>query len=171
MPLFLPPAQDALERNAAAAEELRSRPPLYTTMRTDHAFDERSIYTTAPITLEGRMQNLVNEEKAKANMLARNRIMLDAYAVQNRLVNSLNTLQVDTSAPGWDDTVDPATGLPRFLTNGVDPSAPCPVIPLPADAVIAHATNAQSRTDLVAIQVRGGPRSPGKSPGSGGGAV
>ena len=124
-------------------------------MRTDHAFDERSIYSTAPLTLEARMQNLVSEERAKANMLARNRIVMDAYAVQNRMVNSLNALQVDTSAPGWDQRVDPDTGLPRFQSEGgSDPSAPCPVIPLPADAVVAHAATAQARTDLVAIQAR-----------------
>jgi hypothetical protein len=54
--------------------------------------------------------------------------------------------------PGWEREVDPGTGLPRFLTAGSEGSAPCPVIPLPADALVAHATNAQSRGDLVAIQ-------------------
>ena len=42
------------------------------------------------------------------------------------------------------------TGLPIFRAECDEES--CPIIPLPADATVAHAPSAASRTDLVAIQ-------------------
>lgn len=139
-----------MERHAAVAEALRSRPPLYTTMRTDHSFNERTIYEAALPTVEARMQNTLAAERARANMLVRNKIVMDAYAAQDRLVRNLNAQHIDTGMAGWDRHVDPMTGLPVFRAENDEEN--CPIIPLPTDAVVAHTPAAQSRTDLVPIQ-------------------
>jgi hypothetical protein len=142
--------KDLLERQAAVAEALRARPPLYTTTRTVHAFDEASIYKEALPTRSSAIANSLSEERARANMLVRNRIVMDAFVAQDRLVRALNARHLDTSVPGWEREVDPLTGLPAFRTQ--DDGEGCPVIPLPADAAVAHAPQAQARSDLVAIQ-------------------
>ena len=139
-----------MERHAAVAEALRSRPPLYTTMRTDHSFNERTIYEATLPTVEARMQNTLSAERARANMLVRNKIVMDAYAAQDRLVRNLNAQHIDTGMAGWDRHVDPMTGLPVFRAENDEEN--CPIIPLPTDAVVAHTPAAQARTDLVPIQ-------------------
>lgn len=145
--------KDLLERQAIVAETLRARPPLYTTMRTSHAFNEADIYRDAGPSLGAAIANSLSEERTRANMLVRNRILMDTYKSQDRLVRSLNARAVDTSQPGWEKDVDPMTGLPAFRADASeDDGTSCPIIPLPADAAVAHAPSAAARTDLVHIQ-------------------
>lgn len=144
--------KDLLERQAIVAETIRARPPLYTTVRTSHAFNEADIYREAGPSLSAAINNSLSEERARANMLARNRIVMDAYRVQERLVRSLNSRALDTSLPGWEADVDPMTGLPAFKAVSEDDGTSCPIIPLPADSAVAHAPAAAARADLVHIQ-------------------
>lgn len=141
--------KDEIERTVSMAETLRSRPPLYTTTETKKTFTQQNVYESSLPTREGRAANMLSEELARANLLARNRLVMEAYGAQDELVRALNARGVDTSAGSW---VDPSTGLPSFRDREPDEVVYCPIVPLPADSVVAHSPAAQSRGDLVAIQ-------------------
>ena len=121
--------KDEIERTVSMAETLRSRPPLYTTTESRHAFTKDMVYDQVLPTRESRVQNEMSESLERANMLVRNRLLMDAYSVQDDLVRALNSRGLDTGAPG---ALDPTTGMPTFGDKNPDVRAPgCAPAPAP----------------------------------------
>ena len=139
--------KDTMWRNVMVADYLRARPPLFTSTNSAAAFEERDVASVGEV--DGLRASL-----ARDNTLVRNRIVVDAVAQQDRLVRMLNEMRADTGTAGWRALVDPLTGLDnadRRLNEATDYQ---PVVPLAADARAVVAPQAESRTDLVALNTQ-----------------
>lgn len=144
--------KDFVERTTAVAERIRSKPPIYVSTRSAHAFNEKMLYHEAGITPQQQMQNSMSVEREKQNSVAKNRIVLESFRQQRELVDNLNYFLVDTGTPGWDRIFDPTTGLPKFDQDAEAKDDIQGIVPLPNDSDVCSAPSPNSRPDLVKIQ-------------------
>ncbi len=130
--------QDA-ENCDALAYSILSDPPVLTRHKTDHAFDTRDL---AGGTVPGLAAQMESD-----NMAVRNRININVYKQQQRLIAALNDHSIDTATAFWQTRINPATGR-EDDTNTSHSYAP-KFVPLPSDAEVAQLQLPHPRADMV----------------------
>jgi hypothetical protein len=136
---------EEIEKHDIQSFAIRSRPPVLTTTKTDHAFDSRNV-------IGGAIEGLAAQD-ASDNMTTRNAINIDQYKQQADLIKTLNIQQIDSSEVFWKRHTDPTknTYLSESIREGVDGYVPR-FIPLPNDADVAKMDFATERKDYVQLQ-------------------
>lgn len=130
---------DEAEKYDALAYNILSDPPVLTRHKTDHAFDSRDLLGSSVPGLVAQIEN--------DNMEVRNRININVYKQQQRLIATLNERGIDTANAFWQSCLNPATGKER-QSNFSQEHVP-KFVPLPSDAEVAQMQLPHARTDMV----------------------
>jgi hypothetical protein len=134
--------KDSCIRNALTADALAARPPVYTYTNTDQSFDDRDLERVGEIDgLRASVQ--------KDSLMTRNKVHMSVHERQEQLVGLLNRKTLNGRENEEDYRTDPLTKLHNYDYNLQYNFQP--VVPLPLDARVCPAPQAQSRRDLMAI--------------------